>query len=137
MTEQCLNFNMRKANRVLNKIYDGHLHVCGIKTGQFTMLRVIDLHKPTTNRDLQEFMLIDQTTLSRGLKPLIRDGFITVTQGQDLRVKLLSLSPEGVALYKEAKKHWKKAQKEVAKRLGSDFPDELLSLTDKVASLSV
>ncbi|MFT5691122.1 MAG: DNA-binding MarR family transcriptional regulator [Oceanicoccus sp.] len=136
MIEECLNFNLRKANRVVNKIYDGHLQHCGVKSGQFTMLRVIHLHKQTTNRDLQALMLIDQTTLSRGLKPLIRDGFIQVTQGEDLRVKLLALSPKGIALYKEAKKCWKKAQTDLIKRLGSDFPEELVSLTQKIAALN-
>lgn len=136
MTEECLNFNLRKANRVVNKIYDGHLQGCGLKSGQFTILRVINFRKQTTNRELQELMLIDQTTLSRGLKPLIRDGFIHVTQGEDLRVKLLALSPKGIALYKKAKKCWKKAQKDLTTRLGNDFPEELVSLAQKIAGLS-
>ena len=133
--EQCLNLNMRKANRVLNSIYDGHLHVCNIKGGQYTILRVISKFKQTTNRELQDILLIDQTTLSRNLKPLIRDGLIDVNQGEDLRVKLLSLSPAGKKLFKQASKYWQKAQNEVKQRLGVESSRQLLAITDLVAGL--
>jgi DNA-binding MarR family transcriptional regulator len=134
--EHCLNFSMRKANRILNRIYDRHLQSCGLKGGQFTILRVINAYKQTTNSQLQEAMLIDKTTLSRNLKPLIRDGYISVTQGEDLRVKLLSLSPDGKNLFKDARKHWQQAQKEVKQKLGKDGTERLLEITGEVADLS-
>ena len=133
--ETCLNFYTRKANRVLNKIYDGHLQVCGLKGGQFTILRVIDKFKQTTNRELQDALLIDQTTLSRSLKPLIRDGFIEVRQGEDLRVKLLSLPPKGKKLLNEATSYWQDAQNEVKRRLGKKSSEQLLAITNHVAEL--
>jgi len=134
--ETCLNFYTRKANRVLNKIYDRHLQACGLKSGQFTILRVIDRQKQTTNHDLQGALLIDQTTLTRSLKPLIRDGLIAVKQGEDLRVKLLSLSPEGKKLFRKATKYWQNAQNEVKKRLGAKTSAQLLAITNAVAGLS-
>lgn len=134
--EYCLNFSMRKANRILNKIYDRHLQSCGLKGGQFTILRVIHVYKQTTNSQLQEAMLIDQTTLSRNLKPLIRDGYISVTKGEDLRVKLLSLSPEGKKLFKDGRMHWQQAQKEVKQKLGKEGSEKLLEITGEVAGLS-
>ena len=133
--ETCLNFYTRKANRVLNKIYDSHLHASGLKVGQFTILRVIDSCKRTTNSELQEILLMDQTTLSRNLKPLIRDGYIKVMPGEDLRVKLLSLSPKGTRMFKEATKYWQRAQDEVKDRLGTEASEQLLAITDSVARL--
>ena len=133
--ETCLNFYTRKANRVLNKIYDGHLQACGLKGGQYTILRVIENHKQTTNRELQDMLLLDQTTLSRSLKPLVRDGFLEVQQGEDLRVKLLSLSPKGKKLIKEATRYWQDAQNEVKRRLGKKSSEQLLAITNTVAEL--
>lgn len=135
--EQCLNFYTRKANRVLSKIYDSHLQPCGLKGGQFSILRAIDLYKQTTSSALQEVGSIDQTTLSRALKPLIRDGFIQVTQGDDLRVKLLSLSPAGEKLLKQSTILWQDAQKEVKKRLGKENTKQLLAITEAVARLRI
>lgn len=133
--EHCLNFSMRKANRTLNKIYDRHLQGCGLKGGQFSILRVIDHYKQTTNSELQEAMSIDQTTLSRNLKPLIRDGYISVSQGDDLRVKLLSLSAEGKSLFKEGTKYWQRAQKEVMQKLGKENTEKVIAIASLVAGI--
>lgn len=137
MIETCLNFHTRRANRVLNRIYDGHLQACGLKSGQFTLLRVIERMKQTTNREIQDVMLIDQTTLTRTLKPLIRDGYIEVNPGEDLRVKLLSLSPQGKKLFLQATKYWQNAQDEVKRRLGAQYTKQLLAITNAVADLRV
>ena len=135
--DRCINFSMRKANRVLNQIYDNKLAECGLKGGQFSMLRVIHRLKETTNSELQDVMIVDQTTLTRGLKPLIRDGYVQTRPGTDQRVKLLSLTSEGEALCKRATKHWEEAQKMVAQRLGEDTVQQLFALSDSVVSLKI
>ena len=133
--EQCLNFSLRRANRVLNRIYDRHLKECGLTGGQFTLLRVIKLCKTTTNSDLQNILLTDQTTLTRGLKPLIRDGYIHISKGEDMRINFLTLSTSGVVLFERALRCWAASQKELRDRLGSDSVNKLLSITDIVADL--
>ena len=134
--EICLNLNTRKANRVLNKIYDRHLQPCGLKGGQFSVLRILYKYKQSTNSELQDIMAIDQTTLSRNLKPLIRDGYIDVTHGEDQRVRLLTLSASGRRLYKRANGLWQDAQKEVKSRLGTKNSEQLVSITQAVADLA-
>ena len=131
----CLNFSLRKANRVLNKIYDRHMQACGLKSGQFSILKIIELRKQTTSTELKNIMVVDQTTLSRGLKPLIRDGYISVTPGEDARVKLLSLSAEGRKLHAQGNLLWEQAQESVKKQLGKDFSRQLLEITTVVAGL--
>jgi DNA-binding MarR family transcriptional regulator len=133
--ERCINLHMRKANRVLNQIYDTQLAKCGLKGGQYSILRVLSKLKESSNRDLQDILVIDQTTLTRGLKPLIRDGYIHSRPGEDQRVKLLRLSPQGKDLYKEATRHWRVAQDQVAARLGEDTIEQLFAISDSVVGL--
>ena len=135
MFDVCLNFSVRKASRVLNKIYDRHLQDTGLKCSQFTILRVIDHLEQTTSLQLIDIMVIDQTTLSRSLKPLIRDGLIEVTPGEDRRYKLLSLTPQGKKSFKRASRAWQAAQEEIKSKLSGEQLDELLSVTDAVAHL--
>ena len=135
MFEVCLNFSVRKASRVLNKIYDRHLQDMGLKCSQFTILRVIDHLKQTTSLQLIDVMVIDQTTLSRSLKPLIRDGLIEVTPGEDRRYKLLSLTPQGKKTLKQASRAWQAAQQEIKSQLSGKQLNELLSVTDTLAQL--
>lgn len=133
--ERCLNLELRKANRVLSQIYDSYLAKCGLKTSQFSILRAISFMKKTTNRELQDILVIDQTTLSRGLKPLIRDGFIDVREGVDRRQKELVLSEAGKALFSEAASHWEEAQRSVEAALGDETKEQLLKLSKAIVKL--
>ncbi|MFT5691119.1 MAG: DNA-binding MarR family transcriptional regulator [Oceanicoccus sp.] len=133
--EQCFNFSLRRANRVLNRIYDRHMKECGLTGGQYTLLRVINLCKTTTNRQLQNILLTDQTTLTRGLKPLIRDGYITVSKGEDMRINFLSLSTSGLSLFEAASRCWAESQKELRDRLGDDSANKFFAITDIVSDL--
>jgi DNA-binding MarR family transcriptional regulator len=131
----CLNLELRKANRVMSQIYDGYLAQCGLKTSQYSILRAVYLLRATTNRELQDILVLDQTTLTRGLKPLIRDGFICVECGSDRRQKQLMLTSDGRALYRKAEALWEEAQRFVSTQLGDDLKSQLLALSRSVVAL--
>jgi len=133
--DPCLSLNLRKANRVMSQIYDHYLAECGIKGTQFAILRATTFLGQTTNKQLQEVLVLDQTTLSRNLKPLLRDGFISVQEGDDRRVKVLSLSRDGVKLFEQAKAQWQQAQIEVKAKLGEKNTALLHSLSTAIVSL--
>ncbi len=77
---------------------------------------------------------MEQATVSRALKPLIRDGYIVVNEGADKREKLLSLSSSGKALYKQALTPWQLAQQELKQKLGPEMARALQQLGDQVGS---
>ncbi len=131
----CLNLTLRKATRVMNKIYDQHLSACDLKGGQFTILRASYLLGETSNKQLQSVLVLDQTTLTRNLKPLIRDGYLDVQPGQDRRQKVLRLSEAGLEKYKQAEVFWFEAQKEVYQQLGPELSQQLLGLSETIVGL--
>ncbi len=119
----------------MSQIYDSYLAQCGLKTSQYSILRAVYLLRATTNRELQDILVLDQTTLSRGLKPLIRDGFICAECGSDRRQKQLMLTSEGRALYKKAEALWQDAQEFVSNKLGDNLKSQLLALSSAVVEL--
>lgn len=134
--EPCLNLQLRKANRVMSQIYDAYLAPVGIKTSQFSILRAIDYFHMTTNRQLQEALILDQTSLTRALKPLIRDGYIVVSiDAEDRRQKQLVLSTKGNALLAAALDEWNKAQAHVSERLGDLNTQAILDISEAVVRL--
>jgi DNA-binding MarR family transcriptional regulator len=133
--EVCFNLSFRKATRVISQIYDRELADCGIKCTQFTLLRAIKHLDETTNAELQKRLVLDQTTLSRGLKPLIRDGLIQALPGQDKRQKILSLTPTGKDLYQQGMKGWRRAQKAMRKELGEDITEQMLTMNSALVAL--
>lgn len=135
--EPCLALYLRKANRVITQIYDHNMSQHGIKVTQFSILRAVSYMGEASHRTLQEALVLDQTTLSRNLKPLIRDGFLNAAPGEDRREKLITLSNSGKTLFNSAKKDWKKSQKQIAEALGEKMTHQLLEVSDNVVGLKM
>lgn len=133
--DHCLNLELRKANRVLTQIYDSFIAPVGLKTSQFSILRAIAYLNKTTNKGLQEVLILDQTSLSRALKPLVRDGYVDVSPGLDRRQKNLTLSLKGKKLFREAEPLWAEAQQYVSSRLGREGKSDLLNVSDSIVGL--
>ena len=131
----CMNLSYRKAARVITQIYDSELAEVGLKCGQFSILRAVLKMRQTTNVELQEVLVLEQTTLTRGLGPLIRDGFIKSEPGEDKRQKLLSLTPKGKKLYDKADVKWQQAQDSVISKLGSKTAEKILKMNQKLVAL--
>jgi len=129
--EKCFNFAMRKSGRLINQFYEERLSKVNLKSGQFSILRAVNFRKETTNKQLQKILILDQSTLSRNLKPLIRDGFLNVTPDpNDQRSKIISLTTEGKSLYEKALPLWHDAQKALIKKMGKDETAKILSLSE-------
>jgi DNA-binding MarR family transcriptional regulator len=131
-SEMCLAHALRRADRVASQLYNEHLAPLGIRVTQFAILRALDTLGPTTASRVREALVMDQTTVSRALKPLIRDGYISVAEGASKREKSLSLSKEGKKLYKLALGPWSDAQKMFRKKLGKGQDDLLIELSQRV-----
>ncbi len=131
--EVCFNFAMRKSTRVITHFYEERLSQVGLKVGQFSVLRAVNFLKQTTNKELQRGLVLDQTTLSRSLKPLIRDGLLLVTTDEkDKRSKLIQLSKKGLKLYQTALPIWKQAQEQLEEKLGGKDVKQIVKLSESI-----
>ena len=131
----CMNLSYRKASRVISQIYDRELAEEGLKCTQFSILRAVRELRQTTNAELQEQLVLRQTTLTRGLKPLIRDGYLKIEPGLDKREKLLSLTTKGKDLYDKADKKWQQAQNAVIRKLGRKTTEQMLEMNKALVAL--
>ena len=124
----CACANLRKAARVVTQVFDGVLAPSGLKATQFTLL--------VTSRLMAGTMAMDRTTLSRNLKPLVREGLLEVRPGEDGRTRLVKVTPEGERALAGAYPLWKRAQAAVVTALGSDRFEALLGDTARAVSLA-
>jgi len=132
----CYNLKLRQADRVLTSYYDEALRDLGITIAQFSLLRALSYMKQTSQKELQQAMVLQQTTLTRNLQPLIRNGYVqTSASPEDGRVTLVSLTDEGKSLFKQAKVRWNQAQEAIANHLGPELTQQLLNVTDAVLTL--
>jgi DNA-binding MarR family transcriptional regulator len=116
----CVCTTLRKATRALSRIYDDALAAVGMTITQFAILRVIGRAGaggiPLSR--LAESLVMDKTSLYRGLGPLIRSGWVVVTQAGKGRTKLVCLTTEGRRVTDAAAELWEVAQSKVVEAFG-------------------
>ena len=117
---ECYCASLRQAARAISQKYDAALRVTGLTITQFTLLNMIaHMPRPRVN-DLAEALSMDQTSLSRTLRTMERDGLIAEVAAEDKRESRWTLSPRGQQSFKRALPVWRTAQKSVEKLLGAD-----------------
>ena len=133
----CACANLRRAARAVTQVFDEVLTPSGLKATQFTLLVTNRLMGESTINELAERMAMDRTTLSRNLKPLVRNGLLEVRPGEDGRTRLVRLTPAGERSLKEAYPLWQQAQQEIVGVLGEERHEALLGdIARTVSSLA-
>ncbi|MEU8222465.1 MarR family transcriptional regulator [Kribbella sp. NPDC048915] len=111
MDGQCNGFASRRAARYLSAHYDRILAPSGLRTTQFTILRKLALAGRTSISGLAELIAMDRTTLATNLKPLERDGLLTVQpSAQDRRARMVEITKTGLKTLDRAVPLWQSAQ---------------------------
>lgn len=114
----CTCLNLRKATRAVTQFYEGLLDPTGLKITQLPILAQAATLGPVTMTKLSDSLVMDRTTLTRNLQPLVRLGFVKVRAGEDRRARLVSATPEGLDALEAALPLWRKAQAEMLEHLG-------------------
>jgi DNA-binding MarR family transcriptional regulator len=78
---------------------------------------------------------MDSTTLTRTLRIMIRENWITERRGNDRRERLLRLAKAGRDQFNRALPSWEKAQIQLGRQLGDKRWHDLLKLTNEVTTL--
>jgi DNA-binding MarR family transcriptional regulator len=129
----CLCHALRQASRAASRLYDDELRSAGLRTTQFSVLRVLAAQDEIRQRDLAERTVHEETTLTRNLRPLVEAGWVAERPGADRREKWLKITPGGLAKLKQAKPLWKRAQQRMRSRLSDKVWDNLLAVLPEVA----
>ncbi len=94
----------------MTRIYDAELRASGLRSTQHSLLRLLERLGEVRQGDLGEMAALDETTLTRGLRPLEKGGWITIRAGIDRREKRIAITEEGRAKVEESLPAWLKAQ---------------------------
>jgi DNA-binding MarR family transcriptional regulator len=132
----CNCLALRQAARHVSQIYDGHLTSEGLRTTQYSILAKLDRLGPMSINALAKSMVMDRTTLGRAIRPLERDGLLTIGAGDDGRTRSLRLTARGQARLRAAKAKWRDAQKEFEIAFGARDAAGLRAILRRVVSVS-
>jgi DNA-binding MarR family transcriptional regulator len=132
----CACAQIRRVDRAITQFYDEALAASGLRTTQFTLLATLSEAGPVNVNRLAELLSMDRTTLTRNLEPLTRQRFVRSEEGEDRRVRLIMLTPEGKAALVRALPYWQEAQVRIVQGLGQERFHALLIELSTVIQLT-
>jgi DNA-binding MarR family transcriptional regulator len=131
----CACAAVRRAARVLTQLYadefDGVIEVT-----QYSILAIVNRMPGISQAQLANHLALDETTLSRNLGLIKRQGWISALAGRDRRKRGLTITPEGLLLLNAARPAWKRSQARLKKALGRDDWNHLLTAVDNVTRVA-
>jgi DNA-binding MarR family transcriptional regulator len=132
----CLCNALRQASRAVSRLYDEELRGSGLRTTQYSLLRILARAGEVRQGDLGELTSLDETTLTRNLRPLVKAGWVAIRPGQDRREKLVNLTDAGAAKLRDALPAWERAQERLRVRLPEGTWVSLLGLLPELTRLA-
>lgn len=106
--DACLCLHAQRAARALARRFDEALRPLGLTSGQFSLLMALNRPEPPPLGPVAALLAMDRTTLTAALKPLERNGLVSIgTDPQDRRSRRLSLTEEGQAVLARAVPAWR------------------------------
>jgi DNA-binding MarR family transcriptional regulator len=127
---------LRKATRHVSQLYDEMLAPSGLRGTQRAILVYIERGGSPSMGELAAALVLDRTALNHNLKPLQRDGLVTITVDRDdRRSKLVQLTKRGEARLAESQAAWKRAQDRFEAAFGTKEASELRKTLELIASL--
>jgi DNA-binding MarR family transcriptional regulator len=128
----CLCAALRQASRAVTRIYDDELRATGLRTTQHAVLRLLGRVGEVRKGDLGEMASLDETTLTRSLRPLEKSGWVTTHAGTDRREKLVSITDAGRQQLEQARPAWARAQQRMRRVLRERTWDLLFATLPEV-----
>lgn len=116
----CVCASLRQTARVLTQLYDDRLRPSGLTAQQFHLLSTVSAMGEPSLGQLERVMLIDQTTLTRGVRLMEDRGLLERVPQKDKRLKILRLTAEGGRRLAAAAAFWTAVQAEVVEGLGGE-----------------
>src|ERR1700745_1745323 len=114
----CACQNLRRATRVVTRIYDQELAKAESEITQVGLLTALDLIGEANQTRLSAGFAMDSTTLTRTLRLMLKQGWIRARRGKDKRERLFSLTRAGRRELAAAQPFWQAAQRRLRKELG-------------------
>ncbi|MBC9880570.1 winged helix-turn-helix transcriptional regulator [Bradyrhizobium sp. INPA01-394B] len=127
---------LRKASRHMTLFYDAALEPSGLRSTQYALLT--EIHRrgdaPPSIGDLAEALVIDQSTIGQNLRPLQRDGLVTLERDEvDRRSRLVKLTRAGRTRLADARPLWLAAQETFENGFGKRAAAELRNVLAGIA----
>lgn len=131
--QTCLGTKLRQASRAVTQLYDDAIADSGLRSTQFSLLIALAQAPFVPLSKIAQALVMDRTTLTRNLMPLVREGWVEEGRPDDKRIRAYALTAAGRQVLERALPGWRKAQAELKRALSAEDRTEL----DRILTLAV
>jgi DNA-binding MarR family transcriptional regulator len=122
----CACFNFRKASRSVTLLFDQILAPIGLRSTQLTILVAAQVLGPCGLARLARELVMDRSTITRNIHPLVIQGMLQVSGKSGRRGKSVEITKAGQDALINALPYWKEAQGQLLQRMGRDRLDRVM-----------
>lgn len=130
----CHATHLRKATRRITSLYDTLMAPSGLRSTQRSILMQIARSEAASLSELADLLMIERSALAQNLKPMERDGWVSVVvDPADKRGRLVTLTQVGIDKLLEAQPLWEQAQASFEQGYGAEKVEGLRDALLEVA----
>lgn len=126
MARTCACFNFRKASRSVTQLFDQILAPTGLRSTQLVILITTQLMGQSSIARLARELVMDRSTLTRNLKPLMNMGLLRFA-AESGKQKSVEVTVEGQVALLKAAPYWSQAQTQLVNRFGEEAWNRIMS----------
>ena len=116
---RCNSTALRKATRRVSQLYDSILAPTGLRSTQRAILHNINYFGSPTVGKLAASLVLDRSALGHNLKPLEREGLLTLEPDpNDRRSRIARLTEKGMKKLADSAPYWQMAQERFESKFG-------------------
>jgi DNA-binding MarR family transcriptional regulator len=130
----CACTTVRRASRILARVFDAALEPARLNVTQFALLRAVQRHPGEPLMRVAEDLCMDRTSLYRAVTPLQRHGWLTIYAGVNGRSRAARLTRRGLQVLEAADPAWERTQTAIIERFGRDRWSVLVSDLQRLAA---
>ena len=132
----CACQNFRKGSRSVTQFFDQSLAPTGLRSTQLVVLIAAEYFGSASIARLARELVMDRSTLTRNLKPLINMGLLRLLMAENGKHKTVEVTSEGRAALLKAMPYWERAQSFLVGRVGQQRWDRFIGDMEDVVEVT-
>ncbi|MGD9720404.1 MAG: MarR family winged helix-turn-helix transcriptional regulator [Pirellulales bacterium] len=126
MARTCACLNFRKGSRSVTQFFDQTLAPTGLRSTQLVILIAGELLGPSSIARLARELVMDRSTLTRNLRPLLNMGLLELSAAENGKHKSVAVTDRGRAALIGAAPYWERAQTHLVNRFGAEHWNRII-----------
>lgn len=118
LLDECACQRVRMAARAVTRAYDEALRPVGLRATQLSVLVAVAAEHALSIASLSRLLGMDRSTLTRNLRPLEKDGLVSMGSEGWHRSRTLEITRKGSARLRAAVPLWERVQEALRGELG-------------------